>query len=649
MSIDERHIGDRVDEKAARQVAEAAREQKWERPSFAKGLYMGNFDWGLIHPHPLPDTDAAARGAAFMARLREAVKDIDGSVIEREARIPDDVIRVLRDVGAFGMKIPVEYGGVGLNLADYGRALTLVGSLNPSLGALLSAHQSIGVPEPVKMFGTEEQKQAFLPRCATGAISAFLLTENDVGSDPARLGTTATPSEDGKTYKINGSKLWTTNGVVAELLVVLAAVPSHDLPDGTTARGGISAFVVEADSPGIVVESRCAFMGLRGIENSVTRFHDVEVPTENRLGREGAGLKIALSTLNTGRLSIPALCVGAGKWSLKIAREWSNARVQWGKPVGEHEAIGKKIAYIATNTFALEAVFELSAALADAGMKDVRIEAALAKLFCSEVAHKIADELLQIRGGRGYETAASQHARGERAVPVEQLVRDMRINRIFEGSTEIMHLLIAREAVDAHLKAAGDLADKDADLSAKAKAALGASGFYAKWLPTLAVGSGLLPTSYSDHGQLAKPLRFIERASRRLARHTFAGMASWQAGMENHQAFLARVVDLGAELFAMAACISRVELMRTQDPDNATSAEFLALAFCEQSEHRCETLFRDLWANSDKIDRKLSKKVLAGDFAWLESGIVDASEGTGVWIAPWSTGTLEDQRQPYGP
>lgn len=648
MSINEKQSGERIDEKVARQVAEAAREQQWERPSFAKGLYMGDFDWSLIHPHPQPEPEVAERGAVFMAALRTAIKDFDPGVIERESRIPDEYIKALRDVGAFGMKIPMQYGGLGLDLADYGRALMLLGTLSPSLGALLSAHQSIGVPEPVKMFGTEEQKRAFLPRCAAGAISAFLLTENDVGSDPARLGTTATLSDDGQSYLINGAKLWTTNGVVAELLVVMAAVPAHRLPDGTKARGGISAFIVEADSPGIVVENRNAFMGLRGIENGVTRFHDVRVPDGNRLGKEGAGLKIALSTLNTGRLSIPAMCAGAGKWSLKIAREWSNARIQWGRPVGEHEAVGKKIAYIAASTFALEAVFELSAALADAGMKDVRIEAALAKLFSSEVSYKIADELLQIRGGRGYETAASQRARGERAVPVEQALRDLRINRIFEGSTEIMHLLIAREAVDAHLKAAGALAEKDSDLQSKAKAAMGASGFYAKWLPTLAVGSGLLPNSYSKHGRLAKHLRFIERASRRLARHTFAGMAKWQAGMEQHQAFLGRVVDVGAELFAMAACISRVELMRTRDPANAASAELLALAFCEQSEHRCETLFRDLWANSDKTDRKLSKKVLAGDFTWLEAGVLDPSEGTGEWIAPWSTETVPDRRRPYG-
>lgn len=648
MSIDDRPSTAHIDERAARQVAEDAREQGWERPSFAKGLYMGDFNWSLIHPHPQPDPETAARGAAFLKGLRAVLEGFDPSMIEHESRIPDDYIRQLRAIGAFGMKIPLKYGGLGLSLLDYGRALMLVGSVSPSMGALLSAHQSIGVPEPVKMFGTEEQKQAFLPRCAAGAISAFLLTENDVGSDPARLGTTATLSEDGKSYSISGAKVWTTNGVVAELLVVMATVPKRQLPDGSMARGGISAFVVEADSPGITVENRNAFMGLKGIENGVTRFHNVVVPAENRLGKEGAGLKIALSTLNTGRLSIPAMCAGAGKWSLKIAREWSNARIQWGKPVGEHEAVGKKIAYIAASTFALEAVFELSAGLADAGMKDVRIEAALAKLFSSEVSYKIADELLQIRGGRGYETAASQRARGERAVPVEQLLRDLRINRIFEGSTEIMHLIIAREAVDAHLKAAGDLASKDADLQAKAKAALGASGFYAKWLPTLAVGSGLLPNSYADQGRLAPSLRFIERASRRLARHTFAGMATWQAGMESHQAFLGRVVDIGAELFAMAACVSRVELMRTTDPAHAGSAELLALAFCEQSEHRCEALFKELWANSDKTDRKLTKHVLAGDFAWLEDGVIDASEGTGEWIAGWSDSPMPDQRRPYG-
>ena len=620
-------------EREAREVAEAAREADWERPSFAKGLYLGHFDLDLVHPHPRASSEDEARGEQFLARLREVVTTFDGGRIEHDAQVPDEYVKALADIGAFGMKIPREYGGLGLTMSSYGKALMLIGSAHPSLGALISAHQSIGVPEPVKLVGTAEQKQAFLPRCAAGAISAFLLTEPDVGSDPARMASTATPTDDGTAYLLDGVKLWTTNGVVAELLVVMARVPKHD-----GGRGGITAFVVEGDSDGITVERRNRFMGLAGLENGVTRFHQVRVPAENRLGKEGDGLKIALTTLNAGRLSIPAMCAAAGKWSLKIAREWSAERVQWGRPVGEHGAVAEKIAFIAATTYGLESVLELSAQLADAGSKDIRIEAALAKLWSSEMAWRIADELVQIRGGRGYETAASLAARGERAVPAEQILRDLRINRIFEGSTEIMHLLIAREAVDAHLKAAGALADKDASLEGKARAAAGASGFYAKWLPQLVVGKGATPTSYAEFGHLARHLRFVERSSRKLARQTFYGMSRWQAKLEYRQAFLGRVVDIGAELFAMAAACSRAEMLRVDDAALGRSAYQLADAFCEQSRLRVEGLFAALWANTDDDDRRLAKGVLAGDYTWLEEGVLDPSEGTGPWIAEWSPG-----------
>jgi alkylation response protein AidB-like acyl-CoA dehydrogenase len=622
-----------VSEREARKVAEAARETEWTRPSFAKKLYLGEFDLSLVHPHPRPAAADVSRGDEFLARLTAYCETLDGLLIERQARIPDEYLEGLAELGVFGIKIPTEYGGLGLSTSYYGEALMLVASVHPSLSALVSAHQSIGVPEPVQMFGTPEQKQEFLPRCAAGAVSAFLLTEPDVGSDPARLGSTATPTDDGTAYLLDGVKLWTTNGVIAELVVVMARVPEHD-----GSRGGITAFVVEADSPGITVENRNAFMGLRGIENGVTRFHRVRVPVENRLGREGEGLKIALTTLNTGRLSIPATCTAAGKWCLKIAREWSAERVQWGRAIGGHAAVAEKISFIAATTFALEAVLDLSAQLADAGGKDIRIEAALAKLWSSEMAWQIADELVQIRGGRGYETADSLAARGERAVPAEQILRDLRINRIFEGSTEIMHLLIAREAVDAHLAAAGDLASPDANLQAKARAAVSASGFYAKWLPQLAVGKGAVPTSYAEFGPLAKHLRYVERASRKLARQTFYGMGRWQAKLEYHQGFLARIVDIGAELFAMAAACSRAEMLRNDDPSRGETAYELATVFCEQARLRVDHLFDQLWNNTDDSDRRLAKKVLDGSYRWLEDGILDPSEGTGPWIAQWQPG-----------
>ncbi|WP_199844758.1 acyl-CoA dehydrogenase family protein [Streptomyces sp. DSM 15324] len=626
-----------VTEREARQVAEAAREQDWRKPSFAKELFLGRFRLDLIHPHPLPTDEAVRRGEQFLTKLRAFCETrIDGALIEREARIPDEVVSGLKELGALGMKIDPKYGGLGLTQVYYNKALALVGSASPAVGVLLSAHQSIGAPQPLKMFGTPEQKQAFLPRCATTAISAFLLTEPDVGSDPARLATSAVP--DGDDYVLDGVKLWTTNGVVADLLVVMARVPKSE-----GHPGGISAFVVESDSPGITVENRNAFMGLRGIENGVTRFHRVRVPAANRIGPEGSGLKIALTTLNTGRLSLPASCVAAGKWSLKIAREWSTAREQWGKPIADHEAVGSKISFIAATTFALEAVLDLSSQMADEDRNDIRIEGALAKLFASEMGWRMADELIQIRGGRGFETADSLRARGERAVPAEQLLRDLRINRIFEGSTEIMHLLIAREAVDAHLSVAGDLIDPEKSLQDKARAGANAGVFYAKWLPKLVAGPGQLPSSYTGfkYGgvDLSAHLRFVERHARKLARSTFYAMSRWQGRMETKQGFLGRIVDIGAELFAMSAACVRAELLRTRG-EHGREAYRLADAFCRQSRLRVDDLFTRLWSNTDDVDRKVVKDVLAGAHTWLEEGVIDPS-GDGPWIADTTPGPSE--------
>ncbi|HWM40785.1 MAG TPA: acyl-CoA dehydrogenase family protein, partial [Streptomyces sp.] len=319
----------------------------------------------------------------------------------------------------------------------------------------------------------------------------------------------------------------------------------------------------------------------------------------------------------------------------------SNARIQWGRPVGKHEAVGKKIAFIAASAFALDAVFELSAELADAGQKDVRIEAALAKLWSTEISCRIADELVQIRGGRGFETAESLAARGERGVPAEQLLRDLRINRIFEGSTEIMHLLIAREAVDAHLSVAGDLIDPDKTLSDKGRAAVNAGGFYARWLPKLVAGPGQLPGAYADFGQLAEHLRYVERTSRKLARSTFYAMSRWQGRMETKQGFLGRIVDIGAELFAMSAACVRAEKVRRDALSSAVedgkAAYQLADVFCRQSRVRVEELFGRLWHNTDDLDRKVVRNILDGAYTWLEEGVIDASTD-GPWISEATPG-----------
>jgi alkylation response protein AidB-like acyl-CoA dehydrogenase len=601
-----------VTEKESLKVVEASRQAEWEKPSFMREFFLGSFRLDLIHPFPLPGPERP-EFTAFCQRFRRFLHDeVDPAEIDRTGEYPPQVIEGLRRLGAFGMKIPAKYGGLGFTNVEYNRVMALIGSYCGNLGALLSAHQSIGVPQPVKTFGTEELKRKYLPRCAAGEISAFALTEPKVGSDPARMSTTAVKTPDGSAYILNGKKLWTTNGTLAKLLAVMAIDPQTKKT---------SAFVVEADWPGVSVEHRCRFMGLRAISNAVMGFKDVRVPAENLIGQEGRGLKIALTTLNDGRLSIPNLCVGAARACVEIVRRWSNERVQWGKPIGRHEAIAHKIADIAARTYAMESVASLATEMSDRGGYDIRLEAAAAKEWNTFRAWEIVDETMQIRGGRGYETEQSLAARGEEPIPVERTMRDYRINKIFEGSTEIMHLFMAREMVDRHLQIAGTLIDPDKPFSARLAAIPKLLGFYTWWYPTRWLGWGLWPR-YSEFGRLGRHLRFVERASRRLARASFHGMLVYRAKLQNKQAFLFRLVDIANEAFAMAASVARAKALDDRGAPEAAEATNMADGFCLPARRRVKALFRELWSNDDVAKYRLGVAVLEGRHQWLERGIM---------------------------
>jgi alkylation response protein AidB-like acyl-CoA dehydrogenase len=607
-----------VSESEARAVAEGARETTWEAPSFVRELFLGTLDLSLIHPWPEPDAEEQKRAEPFLAALERFVRErVDAEQIERDARIPDDVIQGLRELGAFGIKIPREYGGLGLSQYTYCRAMSLVSSVNSSLVALLSAHQSIGVPGPVKMFGTEEQKKRFLPRLAKGAISAFALTEDEVGSDPARMTTTAIPTPDGSAYILNGQKLWITNGTVAELMIVMARTPGKDGKPGP-----ISAFVVESSWPGFEVVKRLEFMGLRGIENAVLRFTNVRVPKENLLWGEGKGLKLALITLNTGRLTLPATMAAVGKWCLGVCRQWSNARQQWGKAVGKHDAVAQMLAKMAADTYAMEAVGDLGCLLADRGKSDIRLEAAIGKLWNTDLAWALADDAMQIRGGRGYETGPSQESRGEPPIPLERVIRDLRINRIFEGSNQVMRLFIAREALDVHLKVAGDVVMPNVPMGRRLAGLVRSGLFYAAWYPSRWLGWGRWP-QYGEFGPLAGHVRWVERTSRRLARQVFHLMVVNGPGLERRQSQLFRAVDVGAELFAMVATCSRAMRDSKRGIGDGT-AMALADTFCRSARRRVEQLFAAIVSNDDVGNYDTARAVLEGRYAWLEEGVVPA-------------------------
>ena len=600
----------------AMELAEEARETEWKFPSFTAELFKGNFRWDLVHPYPMQSPEDKKIGDDFIAQLKEVCeKYIRPDEIDRTGEYPQEALQALAEIGTFGMNIAKEYGGLGFSKVNYCRVLHFLGSYCSNTVTWVSAHQSIGAPQPLKLFGTEEQKKKFLPRMAKGEISAFALTEQDVGSDPARMSTTAVLSEDGEHYILNGRKLWTTNGPAADIVVVMANIP------GKVVRGKerlqITTFIVEKTMPGYSVEHECDFLGIRGISNGVLRFDNMKVPKENMIGEPGKGLRIALTTLNTGRLGLPASSTGGAKKAVQELERWINERIQWGVPIGKHQTIARYSSTIAADTFAMDSIVWLASSFADRGNADIRLEAATAKLFCTETSWRIIDDFLQVRGGRGYETAHSLHARGDHPVAAERWLRDARIGRIFEGSTQVMYLIMSREAMDTHFKLVMPiLQPKPGQKESKFQLIMKAAKYYMKWYPRL-----YFPSAQSYNVKYLNPsnqahLPYIERTARRLARKLFHTMGKYKEKLEFEQCILANFVEIGVDLFAMAATLSHAEAKLAENPNDQTPQE-LADLFCKNAQVRIERNFKAVRKNHNSMYDKVTETLMKGEFGWL--------------------------------
>ena len=400
------------------------------RSGFAKSLFQGAYDAEALGKHPtLVGSERDEVEAAVEAVGRFAREQIDPAAIDREADIPPQVVEGLAGLGVLGMNAPRSFGGRGFSQVGYGRVMEVIGGRCASTAVFVNAHHSIGI-RALMLFGTEAQKARWLPPLARGEmLGAFALTEAEAGSDAANVQTTATPSADGRTFILEGSKRYITNGGIAGMLTVMARTPD---PKGGESK--VSAFLVTPDMPGFeVVEARMPKCGIRGTATARLAFHAMPVPAENLLGPLGKGLRVALTVLDYGRTTFGACCAGMARTCLEAATRHAARRRQFGRPLADLELIKKKIAFLAASAYAIEATARQTAALIDRGSEDVMLETAMLKVYSTDALWQASYETLQVHGGQGYFCDE----------PYERLMRDARINTIGEGANEVLKSFIA--------------------------------------------------------------------------------------------------------------------------------------------------------------------------------------------------------------
>ncbi len=604
--------------------------------SFMAGVFVGRPDFALLFPPPEPPEEKAA-GEAFCGKVEVFLRNhVDPEEIERTAKIPEAVLKGLFDLGAFGMKIPKEYGGLGFSYTNYGLVLTLIAGWSNILSLTVAVPQSIGIAMPILLFGNETQKRTYLPRVAREAISAFALTEPITGSDAANIQTEAVLDRSGTHFRVTGEKLWCTNGPIARYVTLIARVPARKVLQGGTpawapAREGEScddkvhtAFILPMDTPGVTVRQRCQFEGCRGIENAHMTLADVRIPAENVIGEVGKGLKYALTILNVGRaISIPAICLGMAKQAWQPTLDRANSRITFGKPLAERQTQRMRLGRMATDLFAMEALASLVWRMADQKQYDIRIEAAIAKIFCSEKAIRFLKDAQIIFGGAGYETAESKHVRGEPSFPIEQLVRDAEMYRIGEGATDILRPFVAREALNPHLERARTYLKGGLSGPRKLREWLKLIRAYVPWYLALWAGARLPDRQELRHPMVADKLAYAERASRRLARAILYAMARYREALRDDQGRQSRIEEIGEDILTIAATVLYAEAQHRADGKADTWD--LAKEFSREAVTRIDANIAGLIHNDDKQPAAVGQHVLRGEYDFLNSGVIGRS------------------------
>jgi alkylation response protein AidB-like acyl-CoA dehydrogenase len=560
-----------------------------EQLGYAKALFFGRVRGELLFPYPVlpPEQRQTADEAAAKVRAFADAR-IDHMRIDREARIPDDVVAGLADLGVYRMTIPTEYGGLGFNQQQYLKTMEVLGGHDASVAVFVNAHHSIGCRALV-LFGTKEQQSRWLPGLLDGTkLCAFALTEPEAGSDAANVRTTADPTPDGTGYVLNGVKHYITNGGIADVLTVMARTP-----DG---KGGskVTAFLVSPDMPGFeVLEERAPKCGIRGTATGKLRFTDMRVPAENVLGKVGRGLQAALTVLNYGRVTFGATCTGHAKTCLKAMAAHAKSRKQFGQPLVEFELVKKKVAFAAAHTFAMEAATTQSAAFIDRGAADYMLETAILKVFATEHLWTVVNDTLQVYGGKGYFSDQ----------PVERWMRDARINTIGEGANDVLKAFIAVvgcRAPGEYLQALKDDVLGFRWSLSKIGQGLGVAGRLVA--PALAATTPEFPVkSPSLRDEARRLARRVREFGVTLPRVFLRYVRSGEAGFAQAQLVHERIADVAIDLYVSSCVLARLDYLLTQpeppaDPfaDPTAGRYFLSLA-----DRRMAAAFAGLSDNDD--------------------------------------------------
>lgn len=552
---------------------------------FVKSMFFGRLKLDRIMPYPRQDETEKVRTDALIERVDAFLKEqVDADRIDAEERIPQHVIDGLGKLGVLGMTVPVEYGGGGFSHTAYCRVLSHISRHCASTAVLIGAHQSIGL-KALLLMGTDEQKRQFLPALASGEkLAAFCLSEPEVGSDAAGVQTHARPSDDGTHWILNGEKRYATNAAIAGMMTVMAKTPVTE--NGKT-KDRVTAFIVTPDLPGFEIlkpnRSKC---GVRGSWQAHLRFTDMRVPNDRILGQLGKGLKVALSVLDYGRCTLSAGCAGGANKALEMTIERARTRRQFDRPIGEFQLTKQKIARMAETTFAIDSLTWLSAAMVDRHEGDVMLETAIAKLFCSEGLWQVLDDAVQIFGGEGY----------MRDVGLERALRDARINRIVEGTTEVMTAFIALVG----MKGVGEEFEQVLRASKHPIGNFGRLARFARdqWRDVV-VGTA---DTGALHDDLEAEGESLSRLTTMLARRVGSVLRKYKQDVIDMQLLQERITWAAADLFAMAAVISRLQSMLDHAQAGSGSLNrdlIVGKGFCHRAAERIVQRLRSLSHNQD--------------------------------------------------